>query len=135
MTMLYVICTNAVIKWEVYSAMLRGVLIMRYNFFKTPFHNVNVIVHSPLIYVQIFLRKILEEILNYMQILNCVWFVFVCRGKSWSSSADGLGPDKHAKDVESLDKYAMERWEVSYAIVDVLYSMTSMQKIKYSLYL
>ncbi|XP_072024475.1 general transcription factor IIH subunit 4-like [Amphiura filiformis] len=32
-------------------------------------------------------------------------------GKAWSSNPDLLGPDKHAKDVDSLDKYALERWE------------------------
>ncbi|XP_076823667.1 general transcription factor IIH subunit 4-like [Clavelina lepadiformis] len=31
-------------------------------------------------------------------------------GESWSSTAH-LGPDKHAKDVAELDKYATERWE------------------------
>ncbi|XP_069054846.1 general transcription factor IIH subunit 4 [Lepisosteus oculatus] len=33
-------------------------------------------------------------------------------GKAWTDDASQLGPDKHARDIESLDKYAMERWEV-----------------------
>uniref|UniRef100_A0A674DLZ2 General transcription factor IIH subunit 4 n=1 Tax=Salmo trutta TaxID=8032 RepID=A0A674DLZ2_SALTR len=33
-------------------------------------------------------------------------------GKSWADQGDSLGPDRHARDVESLDKYALERWEV-----------------------
>uniref|UniRef100_A0A1D5Q0M1 General transcription factor IIH subunit 4 n=1 Tax=Macaca mulatta TaxID=9544 RepID=A0A1D5Q0M1_MACMU len=34
-------------------------------------------------------------------------------GKAWSDDTSQLGPDKHARDVPSLDKYAEERWEVS----------------------
>lgn len=34
------------------------------------------------------------------------------RGKAWSDDTSQLGPDKHARDVPSLDKYAEERWEV-----------------------
>ncbi|XP_041931971.1 general transcription factor IIH subunit 4 [Alosa sapidissima] len=33
-------------------------------------------------------------------------------GKAWSDEGSSLGPDRHARDVESLDRYAMERWEV-----------------------
>ncbi|XP_043940298.1 general transcription factor IIH subunit 4 [Protopterus annectens] len=33
-------------------------------------------------------------------------------GKAWADDTSQLGPDKHARDVPSLDKYAMERWEV-----------------------
>uniref|UniRef100_A0A8C4RCH3 General transcription factor IIH subunit 4 n=1 Tax=Erpetoichthys calabaricus TaxID=27687 RepID=A0A8C4RCH3_ERPCA len=33
-------------------------------------------------------------------------------GKAWADDTTQLGPDKHARDIESLDKYAMERWEV-----------------------
>uniref|UniRef100_A0A4W4F1M8 General transcription factor IIH subunit 4 n=1 Tax=Electrophorus electricus TaxID=8005 RepID=A0A4W4F1M8_ELEEL len=33
-------------------------------------------------------------------------------GKTWADEGSGLGPDRHARDVESLDRYAMERWEV-----------------------
>ncbi|XP_019665127.1 general transcription factor IIH subunit 4 isoform X3 [Ailuropoda melanoleuca] len=33
-------------------------------------------------------------------------------GKAWSDDTSQLGPDKHARDVPSLDKYAEERWEV-----------------------
>ncbi|KAG2469404.1 TF2H4 factor, partial [Polypterus senegalus] len=33
-------------------------------------------------------------------------------GKAWTDDTTQLGPDKHARDIESLDKYAMERWEV-----------------------
>lgn len=33
-------------------------------------------------------------------------------GKSWADEGGNLGPDRHARDVESLDRYAMERWEV-----------------------
>ncbi|KAJ7317269.1 hypothetical protein JRQ81_003431 [Phrynocephalus forsythii] len=33
-------------------------------------------------------------------------------GKPWSDDTSQLGPDKHARDVPSLDKYAEERWEV-----------------------
>nr|XP_060615905.1 general transcription factor IIH subunit 4-like [Anolis sagrei ordinatus] len=35
-------------------------------------------------------------------------------GKPWSDDTSQLGPDKHARDVPSLDKYAEERWEVSF---------------------
>lgn len=33
-------------------------------------------------------------------------------GKPWADEGNSLGPDRHARDVESLDRYAMERWEV-----------------------
>ncbi len=33
-------------------------------------------------------------------------------GKPWADEGSSLGPDRHARDVESLDSYAMERWEV-----------------------
>uniref|UniRef100_A0A672MWU3 General transcription factor IIH subunit 4 n=1 Tax=Sinocyclocheilus grahami TaxID=75366 RepID=A0A672MWU3_SINGR len=33
-------------------------------------------------------------------------------GKPWADEGGNLGPDRHARDVESLDRYAMERWEV-----------------------
>ncbi|XP_055486651.1 general transcription factor IIH subunit 4 [Leucoraja erinacea] len=33
-------------------------------------------------------------------------------GKAWADDTSQLGPDKHARDITSLDKYAMERWEV-----------------------
>ncbi|KAL4629633.1 general transcription factor IIH subunit 4 [Arapaima gigas] len=33
-------------------------------------------------------------------------------GKAWADEGSSLGPDRHARDVESLDRYAMERWEV-----------------------
>ncbi|KAG7457552.1 hypothetical protein MATL_G00228210 [Megalops atlanticus] len=33
-------------------------------------------------------------------------------GKAWVDEGSSLGPDRHARDVESLDRYAMERWEV-----------------------
>ncbi|KAI4880055.1 hypothetical protein NFI96_019924 [Prochilodus magdalenae] len=33
-------------------------------------------------------------------------------GKAWADVGSSLGPDRHARDVESLDRYAMERWEV-----------------------
>jgi len=35
----------------------------------------------------------------------------VCGGDSWASTAH-LGPDKHGKDIDALDKYAVERWNV-----------------------
>lgn len=34
------------------------------------------------------------------------------RGKAWADEGSSLGPDRHARDIESLDRYAMERWEV-----------------------
>ena len=34
------------------------------------------------------------------------------RGKAWSDEGSSIGPDRHARDVGSLDRYAMERWEV-----------------------
>ncbi|KAM6038235.1 general transcription factor IIH subunit 4 isoform 2-T2 [Chlamydotis macqueenii] len=34
------------------------------------------------------------------------------KGKAWSDDTSQLGPDKHARDVPALDKYAEERWEV-----------------------
>ncbi|KAE8282453.1 General transcription factor IIH subunit 4 Basic transcription factor 2 52 kDa subunit [Larimichthys crocea] len=33
-------------------------------------------------------------------------------GKAWADEGSSLGPDRHARDIESLDRYAMERWEV-----------------------
>uniref|UniRef100_A0A3B3YNW3 General transcription factor IIH subunit 4 n=1 Tax=Poecilia mexicana TaxID=48701 RepID=A0A3B3YNW3_9TELE len=30
----------------------------------------------------------------------------------WADEGSSLGPDRHARDIESLDRYAMERWEV-----------------------
>jgi hypothetical protein len=34
------------------------------------------------------------------------------RGQPWHGVTDDLAPDKHSKDKEFLDKYALERWEV-----------------------
>lgn len=34
------------------------------------------------------------------------------RIKSWVDEGSALGPDRHARDIKSLDQYAMERWEV-----------------------
>ena len=46
-------------------------------------------------------------------------FTFHCRGSPWvGRSISALGPDKNSKDIDFLDKYAMERWEVSYEILD-----------------
>uniref|UniRef100_A0A3Q2R2C3 General transcription factor IIH subunit 4 n=1 Tax=Fundulus heteroclitus TaxID=8078 RepID=A0A3Q2R2C3_FUNHE len=33
-------------------------------------------------------------------------------GAQWADEGSTLGPDRHARDIESLDRYAMERWEV-----------------------
>uniref|UniRef100_A0A3B3VJA4 General transcription factor IIH subunit 4 n=1 Tax=Poecilia latipinna TaxID=48699 RepID=A0A3B3VJA4_9TELE len=33
-------------------------------------------------------------------------------GAQWADEGSSLGPDRHARDIESLDRYAMERWEV-----------------------
>ncbi|XP_023665634.1 general transcription factor IIH subunit 4 [Paramormyrops kingsleyae] len=33
-------------------------------------------------------------------------------GKAWADEGSSLGPDRHARDVDSLDRYALERWEV-----------------------
>uniref|UniRef100_A0A671VE59 General transcription factor IIH subunit 4 n=1 Tax=Sparus aurata TaxID=8175 RepID=A0A671VE59_SPAAU len=33
-------------------------------------------------------------------------------GKAWADDGSTLGPDRHARDIDSLDRYAMERWEV-----------------------
>ncbi|XP_029022748.1 general transcription factor IIH subunit 4 [Betta splendens] len=33
-------------------------------------------------------------------------------GRAWVDEGSTLGPDRHARDIESLDRYAMERWEV-----------------------
>ncbi|XP_034016856.1 general transcription factor IIH subunit 4 [Thalassophryne amazonica] len=33
-------------------------------------------------------------------------------GKAWTDEGSTLGPDRHARDIESLDRYAVERWEV-----------------------
>ncbi|XP_068602905.1 general transcription factor IIH subunit 4 [Brachionichthys hirsutus] len=33
-------------------------------------------------------------------------------GAAWADEGGALGPDRHARDVQSLDRYAMERWEV-----------------------
>ncbi|KAM3596505.1 uncharacterized protein V6R79_015729 [Siganus canaliculatus] len=33
-------------------------------------------------------------------------------GQVWADEGSTLGPDRHARDIESLDRYAMERWEV-----------------------
>lgn len=34
------------------------------------------------------------------------------RGRAWADEGSSLGPDRHARDIESLDRYAIERWEV-----------------------
>lgn len=34
------------------------------------------------------------------------------RGRAWADEGSTLGPDRHARDIESLDRYALERWEV-----------------------
>lgn len=34
------------------------------------------------------------------------------RGTAWADEGSSLGPDRHARDVDSLDRYAMDRWEV-----------------------
>lgn len=34
------------------------------------------------------------------------------RGRAWADEGSTLGPDRHARDIESLDRYAIERWEV-----------------------
>ncbi|NXS77940.1 TF2H4 factor, partial [Erpornis zantholeuca] len=41
---------------------------------------------------------------------SCDFWVFF-RGKAWSDDTAPLGPDRHARDVPALDKYAEERWE------------------------
>ncbi|XP_068188995.1 general transcription factor IIH subunit 4 isoform X2 [Antennarius striatus] len=33
-------------------------------------------------------------------------------GTAWADEGSTLGPDRHARDIESLDHYAVERWEV-----------------------
>ncbi|KAG7277710.1 hypothetical protein CRUP_003598 [Coryphaenoides rupestris] len=33
-------------------------------------------------------------------------------GTAWADEGSSLGPDRHARDVDSLDRYAMDRWEV-----------------------
>lgn len=33
-------------------------------------------------------------------------------GTAWADEGSSLGPDRHARDLESLDRYAVERWEV-----------------------
>ncbi|XP_061598009.1 general transcription factor IIH subunit 4 [Cololabis saira] len=33
-------------------------------------------------------------------------------GAVWADEGSSLGPDRHARDIDSLDRYAMERWEV-----------------------
>uniref|UniRef100_A0A3Q3WER9 General transcription factor IIH subunit 4 n=1 Tax=Mola mola TaxID=94237 RepID=A0A3Q3WER9_MOLML len=33
-------------------------------------------------------------------------------GRAWADEGSTLGPDRHARDIESLDRYATERWEV-----------------------
>lgn len=45
--------------------------------------------------------------------MNCVKHVYLyCRGMDSQFTGGPLPPDKHAKDVPFLDKYALERWEV-----------------------
>ncbi|MBN3270501.1 TF2H4 factor, partial [Polyodon spathula] len=34
-------------------------------------------------------------------------------GKAWADDTSQFGPDKHARDIDSLNKYAIERWEGS----------------------
>lgn len=34
------------------------------------------------------------------------------RGRAWADEGGTLGPDRHARDIGSLDRYATERWEV-----------------------
>lgn len=38
--------------------------------------------------------------------------MLVHRGRAWADEGSTLGPDRHARDIESLDHYATERWEV-----------------------
>uniref|UniRef100_A0A3Q2ZE13 General transcription factor IIH subunit 4 n=1 Tax=Kryptolebias marmoratus TaxID=37003 RepID=A0A3Q2ZE13_KRYMA len=33
-------------------------------------------------------------------------------GTAWADEGSTLGPDRHARDIDSLDRYALERWEV-----------------------
>lgn len=45
--------------------------------------------------------------------MNCIKHVYLyCRGMDSQFTGGPLPPDKHAKDVPFLDKYALERWEV-----------------------
>lgn len=34
------------------------------------------------------------------------------RMRAWADESSTLGPDRHARDIKSLDQYATERWEV-----------------------
>ncbi|XP_030597851.1 general transcription factor IIH subunit 4 [Archocentrus centrarchus] len=34
------------------------------------------------------------------------------KGQAWADEGSTLGPDRHTRDIESLDRYAMERWEI-----------------------
>lgn len=38
--------------------------------------------------------------------------MLILRGRAWADEGSTLGPDRHARDIESLDRYATERWEV-----------------------
>ncbi|KAJ3609324.1 hypothetical protein NHX12_023847 [Muraenolepis orangiensis] len=58
-----------------------------------------------------YLKELSPEILDrlYNHPATCL---AVYRGKAWADEGSSLGPDRHARDVDSLDRYAMERWEV-----------------------
>lgn len=43
---------------------------------------------------------------------SCVGICVDDRGRAWADEGGTLGPDRHARDIGSLDRYATERWEV-----------------------
>lgn len=47
-----------------------------------------------------------------LQYLQLSPLLLILRGRAWADEGSTLGPDRHARDIESLDRYATERWEV-----------------------
>lgn len=57
-------------------------------------------------------KKIRMIFIFFLYKMKDLVFVFIHRIKSWVDEGSALGPDRHARDIKSLDQYAMERWEV-----------------------
>ena len=53
------------------------------------------------------------EINMFKQIIETLFYTF--SGSPWTGrGAAPLPPDKNSRDIEFLDKYALERWEVGF---------------------
>lgn len=66
-----------------------------------------------------FIKLIHSCNLVYKILTVVMWFVYLpfvyCSGDPWTGrGVAALPPDKNSRDVEFLDKYAVERWEVKF---------------------